>query len=159
MSEQTATTAAIFALAASIAAAAATASFTYFSTARSDREKALTEQRKEAYVGYVSALDKDRVSRMDFKCDLEKDKLCQQRLEFEVQGGAALRRIGIYGDPAVVHATAEYSRAIGSLTTPCDSKHWKLDLNMYLEMRRSVLGEQGAIERDLAELLLPCKTP
>jgi hypothetical protein len=122
--------------------------------------RVFTTERKEAYVGYVSALDKERVSHMDFKCDLEKDKLCQLRVDFELQAGASLRRIGLYGDPSVVRATAEYIRKVGRLGAgPCDANTWKLDLGMYLEMRRSALGDLGVSDRDLAELLLPCKIP
>jgi hypothetical protein len=127
----------ILALAGSILVAGLTASFSYLFSSNADRSKALSEQRKEAYVGYVSALDKERVSHMDFKCDLEKDKLCQLRVDFELQAGASLRRIGLYGDPSVVHATAEYIREVGRPGAgPCDANTWKLDLGMYLEMRR-----------------------
>jgi hypothetical protein len=150
----------IFALAGSILVAGLTASLSYWTSSSADREKALVEQRKEAYVGYISALDKDRVAHMDFKCDLEKDKLCQLRIDFELQAGASLRRIGLYGDPSVVHATAEYIRKVGRPGAgSCDPSTWKLDLGMYLEMRRSVLGRQDASELDLADLLLPCKIP
>jgi len=150
----------VLALAGSILLASVSASITYWYSSSAEREKALSEQRKEAYVGYVSALDKERVSHMDFKCDLEKDKLCQLRVEFELQAGASLRRIGLYGDASVVHATAEYIRKVGRPGAgPCDASSWKLDLGMYLEMRRSTLGKQDVSERDLAALLLPCTIP
>ncbi len=148
----------ILTLAVTIIVAACTAAFTYYFTARSEREKTLTDQKKEAYVGFVSAIDKDRVSRRELSCKLETDKLCQLQVEFEVQGGASLRRIAIYGDPGVVHAIAEYSRALGRLTAPC-ADTWKLDLAMFVEMRKSVLGEQGVSDYDLAELALPCIAP
>jgi hypothetical protein len=160
MTENRSSNSSSFALAGSILVAGLTASLSYWASSKADREKALVEQRKEAFVGYVSALDKERVSHMDFNCDLEKDKLCQLRLDFELQAGASLRRIGLYGDPSVVHATAEYIRKVGRPGAgPCDADSWKLDLGMYLEMRRSILGEQVASDRDLAELLLPCKIP
>jgi len=148
-------------LAVSVALAALTAAITYFFTAKVEREKVLTDQRKEAYVGFVSAFDKDRVSRKGLGCDLEKDKLCPLQLEFQVQGGAAMRRIAIYGDLEVVRAIAKYSRALGRLTEPCPQT-WNLDLGMFIEMRKSVLGEHLVSESDLAdlaELALPCKAP
>jgi hypothetical protein len=158
MSDKKEVTNPILALAAGVILAACTAAITYYFTAKSERDKTLTDQKKEAYVGFVSAVDKDRVSRQKLSCDPEKDKLCQLQVEFEVQGGASLRRIAIYGDPGVVHAIAEYSRALGRLTAPC-ADTWKLDLGMFVEMRKSVLGEQGVSDYDLAELALPCKAP
>jgi hypothetical protein len=150
----------ILALAGSILIAGLTASLSYWTSSSADREKALAEQRKEAYVGYISALDKPRVAEMRLPCDPEKDKLCQLRVDFELQAGASLRRIGLYGDTSVVQATAMYLRKVGRPGAgPCGADTWKLDLAMYVEMRQSVLGTQDASESDLAELLLPCKIP
>ncbi len=145
---------------------------------RETRASFLAQQR-EAYVGFLSSLDDARMAGQlrdrageerarapkltgKQRTDLEKkaadDEATANKLEldFERNGGAALRRIGIYGDKSVVQKIAAWSRE--STTLPVCGQHWKADLAMWAAMREAALGAgQSVSERDLGELTLSCK--
>ena len=121
----------------------------------------------EAYLGYMNSLDKSRMARSYREAiansdattkpalDAEARKL---ELEFELEGGAALRRIAIYGDAAVVEAMAAWSRQAFPLP-PC-GEHWEADLAIWQHMRDSVSGQEQRVNgQDLGELALYCRPP
>ena len=129
----------------------------HYLTLDRERSKAIEERQTEAFVGFLNALDKSRVAK---RLEVEGNKEKAQELEtaFELEGGAAFRRIAIYGDKGVVEAAAEWSRQ--SATLPTCPAHWKADLEVWVSMRKSTLGPgQSVNPRDLGELALFCKPP
>src|SRR5262245_20461072 len=129
----------------------------HYLTLDRERGKVIEERQREAFVGFLNALDKSRVARM-LEAKGEKKKALELETEFEVQGGAAFRRIAIYGDKDVVKAIAEWSRQSTRLG-PC-AGHWKSDLEVWLLMRKGSLGAgQDVSPRDLGELALFCRPP
>jgi hypothetical protein len=122
-----------------------------------ERRQALQKRQSDAYVDFLNVLDKPRVAaqlRADGKI-MEAEKL---EIAFEVEGGAAFRRIAIYGDKQVVEAMAEWSRQSTTLD-PCPP-HWKADLGVWQRMRETSLGGGQIVNaRDLGELALFCRPP
>jgi len=129
----------------------------HYMTLDRERVRAIEERQREAFVGFLNALDKSRVARQ-LEAEGDKAKARDLKTAFELEGGAAFRRIAIYGDKGVVKAMAEWSRK--STTLPPCPAHWRADLEVWELMRESSLGSrQGVSPRDLGELALFCKPP
>jgi len=150
-----------------------------YMTSQRASQAAFLDQQREAYVGFLNALDYDRMARQKRCAAAEKrskasalkmrdreeaeksaaqDAMKADELEtkFEVEGGAALRRIAIYGDERVVSAIAEWSRQTTNL--PVCGPHWKADLAVSRAMRDAALGRgRGLSGADLGELSLFCR--
>jgi len=126
----------------------------HFLTMDRERREAFREQQIEAYGDFLNALDKSRVAR-DQKEKGNENKARELEIAFELEGGAAFRRVAIYGDRQVVTAMAEWSRQSSSLP-PCPA-HWEADLKVWQFMREASLGTgQSVSDRDLGELALFC---
>jgi hypothetical protein len=122
-----------------------------------ERSRAFEEQQRAAYVSFLDALDKSRVAQAEAAAG---DTVTARALQtqFELEGGAAFRRIAIYGHKRVVEAIAEWSRQ--STTLPPCAPHWRADLEVWQLMRESSLPKgQEVSARDLGELAMFCKPP
>ena len=129
----------------------------HFLTLNRDRSRAFEEGQREAYVAFLNALDKSRLARQEKAAGRDADAR-KLEIEFELHGGAALRRIAIYGDKRVLEALAEWSRQSTNLE-PC-ANWWKADLAIWERMREISLGAgQSVSAGDLAELALFCRPP
>ena len=125
----------------------------YFALGR-DRAKAIEEQRSQAFVDFLNALDKARMA-TTLRSSGDKVKAQELQTEFEVKGGGALRRIGIFAEKEVVEAVATWSRTV---SLPECGPQWMKDLKVWETMRQSLLGSaQRVSERDLGELTLFCR--
>jgi hypothetical protein len=132
-------------------------------TTDQERAKALTERKGEAYVALLTAEVAGRLSREESNGTAlgrkQVDQTVGEALEqkFQIEGDSAIRRIAIFGDREVVHAIAEWKRA-GDHKGLCQSD-WEKDLDMWVEMRKNVLGSdanQRVTDSDLWQLALPC---
>ena len=122
------------------------------------RTQVFEERRRDAYIAFLNALDKSRVARQERTAGHE-EKAQQLETEFELEGGAALRRIAIYGDREVVEAIARYARQIRDPDDSC-STTWQADLAIYERMRNISMGESQRVNpRDFAEVALFCTPP
>jgi hypothetical protein len=145
-----------------------------------ERSTTFQQQQREAYVAFLNAQDKSRMAdqlkqealdekarasqlkrkdreTMEATAVRDEVKARELRNEFELEAGAALRRIAIYGDKRVVEAIAEYSRQVGRGQQPCGD-HWEADFAMYKQMREVSLGRAQTVSaRDLAALSIGCK--
>ena len=152
----------------------------HFLTTWRESTAAFQSQQREAYVGYLNALDKERMAKLRFeeaaakraeasalkaqdkqkaetRADEDEALANQLSLQFELEAGAALRRVAIYGDERVVAAIAAYSRAASTVAN-C-GPYWKADIAMWQAMREATLGRGRAVNvRDLAEVALRCKS-
>jgi hypothetical protein len=148
-------------------------------TSLRETRTAFLAQQREAYVGYLNSLDdarmavqmKDRAKEessraatlpsnerrvLEKKAAEDEATANKLNLDFERNGGAALRRIGIYGEKSIVEKIAEWSRR--STTLGVCGQYWKKDLAIWAAMREVALGAgQTVSERDLGELTLYCR--
>jgi hypothetical protein len=121
-------------------------------------DRTIEERQREAFTGFLNALDKSRVARQ-LEDAGNKEQASNLNVQFELEGGAALRRMAVYGDKDVVAAVAEWSRSGQTRLAECPA-HWKSDLNVWESMRRHSLGRwQSVSPRDLGELALFCRPP
>jgi len=89
--------------------------------------------------------------------DAKKSK--QLRARWVRSWKVAVNKLAIYGDSAVVKALAEYDRRENRHPDLC-SKNWKLDVELYQKMRRSLMPKnQGVSDEDMADLVMLCTPP
>jgi hypothetical protein len=120
-----------------------------------DRERSMaTEERQsEAYVALLNAFDMFRMSESEKAGGREReaDELLRR---YELEAGAAVRRIAIFGDKAVVEALAEWYRQDG--LRPCEAILTP-ELATWERMRTASLGaDQDVSPSDLAAVAGRC---
>jgi ATP-dependent Clp protease ATP-binding subunit ClpA len=90
--------------------------------------------------------------------ELEKKRAALQE-KWVVKSRVAANDIAIYGDSRVVRSLANFYRQAHPSTQPC-TKEWVLDVQIYQDMRRSLMPEEESVsDKDLAELILGCIAP
>ena len=124
----------------------------FYSTER-EQNKAVEERQTQGYVALIDAFDKARVSRAERAAGHteEADKLNK---EYQLEVGAAVRRILVFGDKRVVEALARWHQRDNP--RPCEAS-LKPEFETWRAMRETSLGLQQAVDAsDLANLAGKC---
>jgi len=123
----------------------------YYFSLQQERSKAFEEHQTDAYVSLLDALDKERMSRQT------DDKAAAAKLnqQYELEAGAAVHRIAVFGDKQVVEALAEWYRRSSSLV-PCE-KSIEPEVTTLKLMRDTSVGRgQEVSAEDLGAILGRC---
>lgn len=94
----------------------------------------VVQRQSDAFVAFLNAYEKRRL------VEIEKDSNVAEQLnrEYQLEAGAAARRIAVYGNVKVVKAMAEFYRR--EELKPCEAVVSKTELAIWESMRRVMLG-------------------
>lgn len=94
----------------------------------------IVQRQSDAFVAFLNAYEKRRL------VESEKDSKVAEQLnrEYQLEAGAAARRIAVYGHVEVVKAMAEFYRS--AKLQPCKEVTSKTELAIWESMRRVMLG-------------------
>jgi len=97
----------------------------------------IVQRQSEAYVAFLGAFEKYRMSMVESNNGnpSEADRLMR---DFEIEGGAAARRIAVFGDVEVVKALANRYRDFS--LPACEERIPKTELAVWESMRSSLFG-------------------
>ena len=127
--------------------------FQHFYSLEQQRKKAFEAHQAEAYLAFLGAFDKFRMS-LDAReaGDMERaDELMEQ---YELDGSAAVRRISVFGDKRVVEAIAKWYRR--ETLHPCEES-LNPELATWKAMRDAALGKSQEVgASDLAAVVGRC---
>lgn len=127
--------------------------FSHLLTVDRERSATLKKHEADAYVAFLSAFDKYRMSeqvRADGRSVEADDLLRQYRLE----AGAAVRRIALFGDKQVIEALALWYQR--DALRPCE-EHMQPELVAWQKMRGAALGRGDEVSAgDLAAVAGRC---
>lgn len=118
-----------------------------------ERSKVYAERQAEAYVAFLNAFDKHRMSERRAK---QGDKKEAARLmdEYEYEARSAVRRIAVFGDKEVVRSLVGWYQL--SELPPCDAAS-NAERAIWEKMRASSLsGTQKVNPSDLDAVVGPC---
>jgi hypothetical protein len=144
-------------------------SYQQYLSAKLERQKSFDSWRREAYVSYLSGMEKLRISQdqeeaaREFKANTPeqrrlKAKAEQLRDEWEYEASTGARKIGIFGNTTVVEAIAKHWRET-SEDRRC-GRGWKTDLAIFRAMReQAVPNERRVSDDDLAQVTMQCTPP
>lgn len=119
-----------------------------------ERAKTIEARQSEAFLSLLNALDKGRLAEQR-KIEGKNDESIKLKESFELEAGAAFRKIGVFGDKEVAEATAIWSQQDRKL--PKCQPWWNADLNTWKAMREISRGESQRISREaLIVLTLFC---
>jgi hypothetical protein len=119
-----------------------------------ERAKTVETRQGEAFTSLLNAMDKGRVA-AEREREGKKEEAARLEEAFQLEAGAAFRRIGIYGDKEVAEAIAAWSRQ-GRKLGQCPT-WWRADLKVWETMRDRTRGANQRVERDdLIQLTLFC---
>jgi len=120
---------------------------THFLALEGERSKAFEERQAEAFVAFLSAFEKDRMSK-NMRDQGRKTEAEELKKQYELEAGAAVRRIVVFGDKKVVKAMAEWYRRDN--LQPCEET-MNPELAAWKTMREALLREgQEVSDSDLA---------
>jgi hypothetical protein len=83
-----------------------------------ERSKVFEEREREAYASLLTALEKERLSRVEEEAG-RKDSAQKLRMEYDIEAAAAVRRIAVYGNESVVTRLTTWYELSPKLPT-CD---------------------------------------
>jgi len=133
------------------------AGLNYYLTLDSERQKALRDTRRKAYVDFLhSHVIWDSAQ----SATSEKDKQ-EITKEYYKKTAEARKRIAVYGNKAVVEALANYWR-IYFQRRDCSGSHDRVkdDVAIYHSMREDIMpGSEQVSDADMMMLVFLCKTP
>ena len=141
----------------------------HFFTVVEEHSKAFEARQAEAYVALGEAFDKPRMSRQQGEetnssvdpalKTWHAQKAAELNLQYELEGGAAVRRITVYGDKRVLQALAEVYRAQGG-NKPCneaEKPELSKEVSLWQSMRDVSVGKgQDVSADDIAVVALRC---
>ena len=129
----------------------------YYFTISIDRERALQETRKQAYIEFLDAQEKWDAMRFEPSEDA-RQKLSE---DYRAQTTKARKRIAVYGDKAVVEALGKYWRVhFERETCSGSSNKIKNDVSIYQKMREDIMpGDEQVSDQDMMMLLFLCQIP
>lgn len=131
------------------------------------RMKVFDDWRRDAYVRYLDALEKNRLAQSKMAAsdapnltEARREELRGQaaRLndEWEYEQGTASLTLAVFGESEVVQALAEHWRRTEN-GRRCEGDGWKTNLNFYKKLREKAMrGEPNVSDSDLAELTIRC---
>jgi hypothetical protein len=128
-----------------------------FLTLKRERSNALEERQSAAFVDFLSAFEKSRMARQWQEAG-DGDKAIALENEYQLEAGAAQRRIAVFGDQKVVEAMAGWFRSYTQRPLPrCDEK-LSAEFTLWRRMREAVLSSDDSVSlNDLAEITTHCK--
>ena len=144
-------------------------SYQQYLSSQLEHQKAFDSWRREAYISYLSAMEKLRISHdhEEAASKVKKNTMERRRLkakaeklrdEWEYEATTGARKIGIFGNTMVVAAIAKHWRET-SEDRPC-GKGWKTDLAIFRAMReQAVPNESRVSDDDLAQVTMLCSPP
>lgn len=98
----------------------------------------VVQRQSDAFVAFLNAYEKRRL--VD-EGGMDKNVAEQLNREYQVEAGAAARRIAVYGQVEVVKAMAEFYRTRRDKLLPCDGVDLKAELAIWESMRRVLIGD------------------
>ena len=121
-----------------------------------ERRTAFEERQSDAYVAFLTAFDKYRVA-ADEELAGNSGEAAALRRAYELEVGAAGRRIAVFGDGRVVQAMARWHRAYGGGGQfPCDER-LSSEVALWEGMRGAVLGRRQSVTTgDIALITTRC---
>jgi len=125
----------------------------HFYSLTQERSKAFEARQAEAYGAFLSAFDKSRMSQVA-RDEGRKEEAEQLKEEYELEVGAAVRRITVFGDKQVVEAIANWYRR--DTLGPC-TEVMNPEFAAWKAMREASLGRrQEVASTDLAAVAGRC---
>jgi hypothetical protein len=118
------------------------------------RRIALEQLQSTAYVAFQKAFDKDRMARQE-KANGNKKIAEDLEREYQLEAGAAIRNIALYGDERVVAAVAEWYRHDPRLP-PCGEER-SYELKIWTRMRESLRLVPTVNDADVAAIAGICR--
>jgi hypothetical protein len=121
-----------------------------------ERRSAFEQRQNEAYIAFLNAFDEFRVAEAEKAAGHEKEAADLDR-KYELEAGAAVRKIAIYGDKRVVKALAGWYRMDPRLY-PCDKQSTN-ELATWEAMRESLWGgERNVSPSDFTAVAGHCRS-